>query len=155
MQAGAVATKGVLGDACAAGDRERSSMAYVGARVPEVLSATELEGFFAGFVPELLEPPLGASIEPSLSVSFSFSLPPSLYVYRYTISDRLDLTRLDQIIHKAIDGLHQKSRGSAKSVGVGIAKLALYHQLEVASASPKRAASTPGSLQISFRAIDV
>ena len=33
MQAGAVATKGVLGDACAAGYRERSSMAYGGARV--------------------------------------------------------------------------------------------------------------------------
>ena len=39
MQAGAVATKGVLGDACAAGYRERSGMAYGGARVPEVLSA--------------------------------------------------------------------------------------------------------------------
>ena len=62
MQAGAVATKGVLGDACAAGYRERSGMAYGGAHVPEVLSATELEGFFAGFVPELLEPALGASM---------------------------------------------------------------------------------------------
>ena len=39
VQAGAVATKGVLGDACAAGHRERSGMAYGGARVPEVLSA--------------------------------------------------------------------------------------------------------------------
>ena len=47
MQAGAVATKGVLGDACAAGYRERSGMAYGGARVPEVLSAAELEGFFS------------------------------------------------------------------------------------------------------------
>ena len=28
VQAGAVATKGVLGDACAAGHRERSGMAY-------------------------------------------------------------------------------------------------------------------------------
>ena len=54
MQAGAVATKGVLDDACAAGYRERSGMA-----VPEVLSAEELEGFFAGFAPELLEPALG------------------------------------------------------------------------------------------------
>ena len=47
MQAGAVATKGVLGDACAAGHRERSGMTDGGARVPEVLSAAELEGFFA------------------------------------------------------------------------------------------------------------
>ena len=62
MQAGAVATKGVLGDACAAGYRERSGMADGGARVPEVLSAAELEGFFAGIVPELLEPALGASM---------------------------------------------------------------------------------------------
>ena len=62
MQAGAVATKGVLGDACAAGYRERSGMAYGCARVPEVLSAVELEGFFAGFVPELFEPALGASM---------------------------------------------------------------------------------------------
>ena len=36
MQAGAVATKGVLDDACAAGYRERSGMADGGARVPEV-----------------------------------------------------------------------------------------------------------------------
>ena len=56
MQAGAVATKGVLGDACAAGYRERRGMADGGARVPEVLSAAELEGFFAVFVPEPLEP---------------------------------------------------------------------------------------------------
>ena len=52
MPAGAVATKGVLGDACAAGFRERRGMADGGARVPEVLSAAELEGFFAGFVPD-------------------------------------------------------------------------------------------------------
>ena len=50
MQAGSIATKGVLDDACAAGYRERSGMANGGARVPEVLSAAELEGFFAGFV---------------------------------------------------------------------------------------------------------
>ena len=62
MQAGAVATKGVLGDACAAGYRERSGMADGGARVPEVLSASELEVFFAGFVPEPIEPALGASM---------------------------------------------------------------------------------------------
>ena len=62
MQAGAVATKGVLGDACAAGYRECSGMAYGGARVPEVLSAAELEGLFAGFVPEPLELALGASM---------------------------------------------------------------------------------------------
>ena len=58
MQAGSVATKGVLGDTCAAGYRERRGMADGGARVPEVLSAAELEGFFAGFVPEPLEPAL-------------------------------------------------------------------------------------------------
>ena len=51
-----VATKGVLDDACAEGYRERSGMADGGAGVPEVLSAVELEGFFAGFVPEPLEP---------------------------------------------------------------------------------------------------
>ena len=34
VQAGAVATKGVLGDACAAGYRERRGMADGGARVP-------------------------------------------------------------------------------------------------------------------------
>ena len=62
VQAGSVATKGVLGNACAAGYCERSGMAYGGARVPEVLSAAELEGFFAGFVPKLLEPALGASM---------------------------------------------------------------------------------------------
>ena len=63
MQAGAVVTKGVLGDACAAGYRERRGMADGGARVPEVLSAAELEGVLAGLVPEPLEPALGASME--------------------------------------------------------------------------------------------
>ena len=62
MQAGSVATKGVLGDACAAGYRERRGMADGGDRVPEILSAAELECFFAGFVPEPLEPALGASM---------------------------------------------------------------------------------------------
>jgi hypothetical protein len=47
VPAGAVATKGVLGNACAAGYRERRGMADGGARVPEVLSAAELEGFIA------------------------------------------------------------------------------------------------------------
>ena len=55
MQAGSVATKGVLGDACAAGYRERRGMADGGARVPEILSAAELESFFAGFVPKPIE----------------------------------------------------------------------------------------------------
>ena len=62
MQAGVVATKGVLCDACAAGYRELRGMADGGERVPEVLSAAELEGFFAGFVPEPIEPALGASM---------------------------------------------------------------------------------------------
>ena len=51
-----MATKGMLGDACAAGHRERRGMADGGARVPEVLSAAGLEGFFAGFVPEPANP---------------------------------------------------------------------------------------------------
>ena len=62
MPVGAIATKGVLGDAGAAGYRERRGMADGGAPVPEVLSAAELEGFFAGFVTEPLEPALGASM---------------------------------------------------------------------------------------------
>ena len=57
---GAIATKGVLADARAAGYRERRGMADGGARVPEVLSAAELEGFFAGFVTEPLEPAHGS-----------------------------------------------------------------------------------------------
>ena len=62
MPVGAIATKCVLGEVRTAGDRERRGMADGSARVPEVLSAAELEGFFAGFVPELLEPALGASM---------------------------------------------------------------------------------------------
>ena len=58
MPVGAIATKGVLGEARAAGYRERRGMADGGARVPEVLSAAELEGFCAGFVTEPLEPAL-------------------------------------------------------------------------------------------------
>ena len=45
----------VLGDSCAAGYRERRGMAHGGARVPEILSAAELESFFAGFVPKPIE----------------------------------------------------------------------------------------------------
>ena len=44
MPAGAIATKGVLGEARTAGYRERRGVADGGARVPEVLSAAELEG---------------------------------------------------------------------------------------------------------------
>ena len=62
MPVGAIATKCVLGEVRTAGDRERRGMADGSARVPEVLSAAELEGFFAGFVPELLEPALGAPV---------------------------------------------------------------------------------------------
>ena len=62
MPVGATATKGVLGEARPAGHRERRGMADGGARVPEVLSAAELEGFCAGFVTEPIEPALGASM---------------------------------------------------------------------------------------------
>ena len=63
MQAGSVATKGVLGDACTAGDRKRRGVADGGARVPEILTVSELEGFVAGVVgPELREPTEGASV---------------------------------------------------------------------------------------------
>ena len=56
-------TKGVFGDARTAGDRERRGVADGGARVPEILTAAELEGFVAGVVgPELLEPTEGASV---------------------------------------------------------------------------------------------
>ena len=61
MPVGEIATKCVLGEARTAGDRERRGMADGGARVAEVLSAAELEGFFAGFVTEPLEPALGAN----------------------------------------------------------------------------------------------
>ena len=54
--ADAGATKSVLGDAGTAGDSERSGMADGSARVPEVLTPAELEGFLAGVMgPELLE----------------------------------------------------------------------------------------------------
>ena len=46
----------MLGDAGTAGDSERSGMADGSARVPEVLTPAELEGFLAGVMgPELLE----------------------------------------------------------------------------------------------------
>ena len=74
MPVGAIATKGVLGDARAAGYRERRGMADGGARVPEVLSAAELEGVFAGLVPEPLEPalgaPMGEDVEEALVLAF-------------------------------------------------------------------------------------
>ena len=61
--AGAGATEGVLGDTGTAGDSERSGMADGSARVPEVLTPAELEGFLAGVMgPELLEPALGAPV---------------------------------------------------------------------------------------------
>ena len=41
-------TKGVFGDACTAGDRERRGVADGGARVPEILTAAELERLVAG-----------------------------------------------------------------------------------------------------------
>ena len=62
MPVGAIATKGALGEARTAGYRERRGMTDGGTRVPEVLSAAELEGFFAGFVTEPLEPALGVSM---------------------------------------------------------------------------------------------
>ena len=67
---GAIATKCVLGEARTAGDRERRGMADGGARVPEVLSAAELEGVFAGLVPEPLELALGAPIFHRVEDSF-------------------------------------------------------------------------------------
>ena len=57
MPVGAIATKGVLGEEREAGYRERRGMADGGARVPEVMSAAELEGFFARFVTEPLDHP--------------------------------------------------------------------------------------------------
>ena len=61
--ADAGATKSVLGDAGAAGDSERGSMADGRARVPEVLAPAELEGFLAWVMgPELLEPTLCAPV---------------------------------------------------------------------------------------------
>ena len=63
MRAGMGTTKGVFGDTRTAGDRERRGVADDGARVPEVLTASEVEGFVAGVVcPELLEPSDGAPV---------------------------------------------------------------------------------------------
>ena len=79
--ADAGATKGVLGDAGAAGDSERGSMADGRARVPEVLAPAELEGFLAWVMgPELLEPtlcaPVGEEVEEAqeLTASFLYSM---------------------------------------------------------------------------------
>ena len=46
----------------ATGDRERRGMADGGTCVPEVLTAADLDGFVAGFVPEPLEPAFGAAV---------------------------------------------------------------------------------------------
>ena len=70
MPVGETATNGVLGEAPPAGHRERRGMADGGARVPEVLSAAELEGVFAGLVPEPLELALGAPIFHRVEDSF-------------------------------------------------------------------------------------
>ena len=50
MRAGAGATQGVLGHARPSSNRERRGVADGGARVPEVLTAAELEGFVAGVI---------------------------------------------------------------------------------------------------------
>ena len=55
------ALRRVLGDACASGVRKRHGVADGGARVPEILTAAELEGFFAGV--QLLESTEGASVD--------------------------------------------------------------------------------------------
>ena len=56
-------TKGVFGDTRAAGDRERRGVADGCARVPEILTAPELERLFAGVMgPELLEPAFAAAV---------------------------------------------------------------------------------------------
>ena len=47
MEAGAATTKGVFGDTRTAGDLERRGVADGGARVPEILTAAELDGFVA------------------------------------------------------------------------------------------------------------
>ena len=53
----------MLGDARASGDCKRRGVADGGARVPEILTVSELEGFVAGVVgPELREPTEGASV---------------------------------------------------------------------------------------------
>ena len=50
MGAGAGTTKGVFGDARTAGGGERRGVADGGARLPEILTAAELEVFVAGVV---------------------------------------------------------------------------------------------------------
>jgi len=79
VQAGAVATKGVLGDACAASYRERSGMAYGGARVPEFIRAGE-EGVVRGKidVKRGVKYPLTQKKAGSVSAGFSLSSFPEL-----------------------------------------------------------------------------
>lgn len=67
MGAGAGATQGVLGDACASVDHKGCVVANDSTRMPEILTVVELEGFFAGVVPDPLEPALGASMSDSHS----------------------------------------------------------------------------------------
>ena len=50
MRAGTGAAQGVLRHAQALGNRTRGGVAGGGARVPEVFTATELEGFVAGVI---------------------------------------------------------------------------------------------------------
>jgi hypothetical protein len=61
--AGAGATQGVLSHAHALGNRTRGGVADGGARVPEVLTATKLEGLVAGvIIPGLREPADGPAV---------------------------------------------------------------------------------------------
>ena len=76
--ADAGATKSVLGDAGAAGDSERGSMADGRARVPEVLAPAELEGFLAGVMgPELLEPALCAPVGEDVEEAQELAMDPT------------------------------------------------------------------------------
>ena len=75
--ADAGATKGVLGDAGTAGDSERGGMADGRARVPEVLAPAEFEGFFAGLVPELLEPALCAPVGEDVEEAQELAMDPT------------------------------------------------------------------------------
>ena len=76
--ADAGATKSVLGDAGAAGDSERGSMADGRARVPEVLAPAELEGFLAWVMgPELLEPTLCAPVGEDVEEAQELAMDPT------------------------------------------------------------------------------
>ena len=76
-------------------------MADGSARVPEVLSAAELEGFFAGFVTEPLEPALGASmgedVEEAQEPGFATS---TVFTFSTDVSINYDLERTGRIIWK-------------------------------------------------------